>query len=272
MDKFRALVKLFVPPIVLRLSRLFLYKGDNSAQFFKDTSSFQPSYVDWQVTTVAGGRAIELPWLLRHTILTPEQRVLDVGATIVSGDWHRTSTGQYILRPCKSVVAIDRRVPNSLGIVNHFCVADGTNIPFQDGSFDMVMCVSALEHAGLVQYGQPLHDRADFKVFAEMLRVLCVNGQLLLTVPFGADEIHSGWIRSYTKDRLNQLLQYAADQGYPAKEVECKYFRNSPIGWLHSDEEQLRLVRQYENPKGDINGLYCGVLIRDEHSVQGGGA
>lgn len=264
MPKLKAFIKLFIPPIMVELLKIIMPKSSKLAEPPENTDTLQPFYVDWQLTMLGGGRAIELPWMLRHTMDGAHKRCLDVGTTTVSGDWSRTSAGRYLVDSYKSVFAIDRRVPKSLGIVDYFCVADGEGLPFQDESFDLVTCVSVLEHAGLAEYGQRPNEEADFKVFAEMLRVLRVGRHLLFTVPCGMDEIHAGWVRGYSRDRLDRLLQYACDLGYPAVDVEASYYRNSKIGWLHADEEQMHDVRQYQDPKGDISGLYCGVIVRCE--------
>ncbi len=266
MPKFKAFIKLFVPPIIVKLLKFVMHRSSKPAELPENTHTLQASYVDWQFMTVGGGRAIELPWMLRHTMDGADKICLDVGTTNVFGGWSRTSVGRYLADSYKSVFAIDRRVPKSLGIVDCFCAADGVELPFRDESFDLVTCVSVLEHAGLAEYGQRPGEEADFKVFAEMLRVLKVGGRLLLTVPCGVDEIHAGWIRGYSRDRLDRLLQYASALGYPTVEVKASYYKNSKIGWLHADEEQMCEVRQYQYPKGDVNGLYCGVFVRCEHS------
>ncbi len=272
LPKFKALIKLFIPPIMVKLFMLIMPKSSKPAEPPENTDLLQPSYVDWQLTTLGGGRAIELPWMLCHTMDGADKRCLDVGGTDVVGGWSRSSTGRYLLDSYKSVFAIDRRVPKALGIVDYFCVADGVELPFRNESFDLVTCVSVLEHAGLAEYGQRPEEEADCKVFAEMLRVLRVGGRLLLTVPCGVDEIHAGWIRGYSRHRLDRLLQYVSGLGYPAVEVEASYYRNSKIGWLYAGEEQIREVRQFQDPKGDINGLYCGVFVRYEQLAQSSGA
>lgn len=186
-----------------------------------------------------------------------------MGATADIGNHVATSTGQYLMRPEESIVyAIDRRVPLLTGAVQHFCVADGTGMPCLDGSFDLVMCVSVLEHAGLTAYGQYADQPADLCLFSEMLRVLREGGRLLLTVPFGADYIHDEWIRSYSRTRLKALISFAASRGYPAHEAETAYFRNSCNGWSHSSAEDLIHTRQYSDPASDISGLYCGEFMR----------
>jgi ubiquinone/menaquinone biosynthesis C-methylase UbiE len=117
-----------------------------------------------------------------------------------------------------------------------------------------------LEHIGLSSYGgREIDNEADKSAFMEMTRVLRPGGKLLLTVPFGTDMIHDGWIRSYTRLRLDSLLEQAEMAGYVVYEEEGSYFINTVQGWIHSTAEELQTTRQYEGMP-DICGLYCGVF------------
>jgi SAM-dependent methyltransferase len=54
---------------------------------------------------------------------------------------------------------------------------DGERLPFEDGSFDSVVCFEVLEHVFNID-----------EILAEINRVLKPNGKLLLTIPFAWDE------------------------------------------------------------------------------------
>lgn len=60
---------------------------------------------------------------------------------------------------------------------------------FPDGFFDLITCISTLEHVGLKGYGFPERDdelEGDIAALREMMRVLKAGGVLIVTVPMGA--------------------------------------------------------------------------------------
>jgi len=67
--------------------------------------------------------------------------------------------------------------------------ADVRKLPYADGSFDLVTCISTLEHIGMdnsewhIEGGQ--ETEGDLKALVEMRRVLSGEGRLPVTVPFG---------------------------------------------------------------------------------------
>ena len=73
---------------------------------------------------------------------------------------------------------------------------DGLNIPYQDNTFDNVLCIEVLEHS--VEPERLLH---------EMARVLRPSGQLVLTVPWSARRHHIPHdYHRFSKDALARML------------------------------------------------------------------
>ena len=251
-----------IPPTVRRfLRRLICPRGKKltGQRLSQLPQNLAARYVDWQIHTHQGGRGIEVPWVLRHVGENSAHRVLDVGCVNFDPPWSRVCTERYLLDIDNFLVCVDRRMPFHIGKHYRFCQADARNLPFRD-VFDSVLCISVLEHIGLLGYGQEEVDTdADKSAFLEMIRVLRPGGKLLLTVPFGAEMIHDGWIRSYTRLRLDSLLDQAEMAGYVVYEEEGSYFMNTVQGWIHSTAEELQTTRQYEG-MADICGLYCGVF------------
>jgi len=84
-------------------------------------------------------------------------------------------------------------------------------MPFRDGAFSRVVCVSTLEHVAMdtTRFGAPVREGDDASAaVAELLRVLAPGGTLLATVPYGRASDH-GWFR--VLDRLEQLIERVDD-------------------------------------------------------------
>jgi SAM-dependent methyltransferase len=99
---------------------------------------------------------------------------------------------------------------------------DLRSMPFADGSFQRVVCVSTLEHVGLdtTRFGAEgvrAPETATAAV-AELARVLAPGGTLLLTVPYGQAADH-GWFRIFDCDGLAWLLAPLA-----GLDVRTRYF------------------------------------------------
>lgn len=82
------------------------------------------------------------------------------------------------------------RDPNSLFIIG------GKMLPFQDGYFDVIICLGVIEHVGAIGSGAQLYP--DYlsmrqRFLAEAIRVLSVSGRMILSCPnrtFPADFQH----------------------------------------------------------------------------------
>lgn len=123
----------------------------------------------------------EYPWALERAALRPGSRVLDVGSgasifpVFLAGAGHR-------------VAALDRTLPTRLGAGNGveigYVGGDLTALPFEDGAFDAVFCVSVIEH--LPESDIPIALR-------EMERVLRHGCPLLLTTDYYRDADADLW-------------------------------------------------------------------------------
>ena len=89
--------------------------------------------------------------------------------------------------------------------------ADVRELPFGEGAFDLVLCVSTLEHVGADNTGYGLDAEDDeasrLTALRELRRVLTPRGRLLITVPCGGpgdygwfhqDDVR-GWTRLFTR-------------------------------------------------------------------------
>jgi len=113
---------------------------------------------------------------------------------------------------------------------------DVCNMGFPDAMFDLVVCISTLEHIGLDGYGVTSSGTAR-KAVEEMCRVLRPRGRILITVPFGRARDY-GWFRVYDTVALLDYIQVI-----PNPRIMCH--AHTDAGWVRTDAEALADVDYY---------------------------
>jgi SAM-dependent methyltransferase len=141
-------------------------------------------------TVAMSERVIEIPWVLSR--YKGEQSVLDVGTSNAYTTYirHLRARKPKQLRAL-DLVRVDRGIPCDQG--------DVRSMPYPDAEFDLVLCVSTLEHVGMDNsvYGAPSSGAGgDLAALREVCPVLKPRGRLLVTVPFGLRENHD-WFHQY---------------------------------------------------------------------------
>lgn len=81
----------------------------------------------------------------------------------------------------------------------HFYRADTTKLPFDDGVFDLVLCIQTLEHLKRPELA-----------LAELARVASTSGSLVLTVPDGAVDTFDGHCNFWNE---KQFATFASNVG-----------------------------------------------------------
>jgi SAM-dependent methyltransferase len=164
-------------------------------------------------------RLIEIPWALAR--VHPGDRVLDVGTANAEPAYVAALLG----RGATQLTGVDLAEADIPGI--RTVVADVRDLPFEDGAFDLVLCVSTLEHVGRDNrvYGAAEEANPEGLVGAldELRRV--VAGRLVVTVPCGEAEDH-GWFVQLEPDHWNDAFLAA---GFRVDEEEVYALR--PEGW-----------------------------------------
>jgi len=131
----------------------------------------------------ADERAVEIPWVLAR--YAGERRVLDVGTVFAEPAYVAGLRALAI----PDLVTVDLAAGATV-------VADVRDLPFEDGRFDLVLCVSTLEHVGrdnaIYDVDAPRDEQGDEAALRELRRVLAPDGRLLVTVPTGVDD-DQGW-------------------------------------------------------------------------------
>ena len=133
-------------------------------------------------------RALEIPWCLAR--YDGERRVLDVGYAFAEPAY---LTGLVSLG-ADELVGVDLAHADVPGLRS--VVADVRGLPFEDDSFELVLCISTLEHVGrdtgVYEVEALRADEGDEAALRELHRVLAPDGRLLVSVPTGVPEDH-GW-------------------------------------------------------------------------------
>jgi alginate O-acetyltransferase complex protein AlgJ len=182
-------------------------------------------------------RVVEYPWLIARL----GGRVLDAGSVLN----HPHILDRVLPRVDSLTIVTLQPEPQSFperGVDYRF--ADLRTLPFEDGAFDTVVCLSTLEHVGMDNsvYGtdEPRADdpqREARRALEELERVLARGGKLLLSVPFGQREDH-GWLRQFDAADLSDLLSASRLRvGRP------EIFKYSREGWRRSSPKSASSCR-----------------------------
>ena len=178
-------------------------------------------------------RPIEIAWTLGR--YRGERRVLDVGYAYAEPVW----LGALLELGIPDLVGVDlveREVPRMRTVV-----ADLRNLPFPSRSFDLVFCVSTLEHVGAdnTRYGVDAERDPEGPGLAlrELRRVTARGGKILLTVPTG-ERPDADW-----------YVAQAAGDWYTL-------FRDADL-YVYDAEEYLRTPQGWQPGRADGEGVLC---------------
>ncbi|MDD1762875.1 MAG: class I SAM-dependent methyltransferase [Methanothrix sp.] len=197
-------------------------------------------------------RCIEIPWAF--SCYSGERRVLDVG--------YANAENRY-LKPLRSLKIpelygldiVSRLVPGMSSVAG-----DMRRASFRDGVFDLIFCISTIEHVGwdntvYYQDKQPLDPEGDLLAIGELARITRNEGKIVVTVPYGM--LHNyGWFLQYDRQRLDRLI---SSSGCRLLKKDLFYYSK---GWHGASEEMLAGVLYKDNDAPAAAGLACVLLER----------
>ncbi len=130
---------------------------------------------------------------------------------------------------------------------------------FGEGTFDLVINCSAVEHVGLPgRYGvQNGETDGDLRVMERLRRILRPGGVMLLTIPAGRDAVHAPLHRVYGPARLPRLLE-----GFQVEREEY-WVKDRQNCWVQHTRDvalSFEAVPDYRVPFHSIYALACFVL------------
>jgi hypothetical protein len=179
-------------------------------------------------------RAIEIPWVLGR--YDGERRVLDVG----------TVFAEPVYVAGLRDLGIDDLVTVDLA-EGADVVADVRELPFEDGRFDLALCVSTLEHVGrdnsTYAVDAPRDDTGDEAALRELRRVAA---RVLVTVPTGLRD-DQGWQLQREPLEWIELFERA---GFTVFEDEL-YVRDAD-GWRTATLREAERARYGEHGAGAV--------------------
>ena len=166
-------------------------------------------------------RPIEIPWALGRA--RGAKRVLDAGSAFAEPAY----LAALLALGAHELVAVDLAPVDIPGL--HAVVADLRDLPFEDASFDVALCISTIEHVGFDNslYGIDAERDEDgiARALGELRRVLAPDGRLVVTVPTGAREDH-GWFVQLEPDEWRARFAAA---GFATADEET--YALGPEGW-----------------------------------------
>ena len=177
-------------------------------------------------------RAVEIPWCLAR--YDGEGRVLDLGYAFAEPAYLAALTalgaGELV-----GVDLAEAEVPGLRPVV-----ADVRELPFTDRSFELVLCVSTLEHVGrdnaVYAVDAPRDGSGDEAALRELHRVLADDGRLLVSVPTGEHD-DQGWQVQRPPDDWIALFERCGFLVY-----EDELYLHGEDGWRSATPTEVRGV------------------------------
>ncbi len=139
-------------------------------------------------------RYLEYPFVFKNLPKLPA-KILDVGSAGSFFPLIVSSLGYDVtgcdIRPYKILNKV--KFNNFTFLQKNICEHS-----LQEEGFDVVTCISVLEHIGLKgRYGSGDDSEGDIKMVEEIKRVLKPGGRAIITVPFGKAEVFAPYQRIY---------------------------------------------------------------------------
>ena len=206
-------------------------------------------------------RAIEIPWALSK--YHNEAKVLEVGCSFAY------ENPEYV----PALLGLNIPELHGLDISSRDApdfikkTADIRQSGYETGFFDLVLCISTLEHVGMdnTKYYLPVAElpreagdagQPGVDAVAEMFRILKAGGKLLVTVPFGRF-VNYGWFLNYDAAAVANLFRHL-----PSAEIAAEYFKYTPAGWLPCTADELATIAYRDNTAPAAAGIACFEIIK----------
>ncbi|MCJ7445289.1 MAG: class I SAM-dependent methyltransferase [Methanotrichaceae archaeon] len=197
-------------------------------------------------------RCIEIPWA--SSCYNGEARVLDVGYAYAEERYIEKLLSLQIPQ-LYGIDIVKKDIDSMISVVG-----DVRNTGFPDDFFDLIFCISAIEHIGRdnsIYYSeQEARDElGDLKTIVELERITKKGGKMILTAPFGKYHDY-GWFIHYDERRWNWLLRASN-----CRKLKEDFFIYKD-GWRKSDKDSLKDILYKDRTAPAAAGLVCAMLIK----------
>ena len=195
-------------------------------------------------------RVIEYPWLF-DKLRRKSGRMLDAGSALNHG---------YLVKrsPIKDAnLTIMTLAPEKRCFWNRkisYVFGDLRDPIFADFSFDVVVCISTLEHIGLNNSFLYTEDNSKkesdalgfLPVVTDFKRILSPGGECYLTVPYGKRGVHD-WYQVFDAKLVQQVIET-----FQPSEHTVEYFGYSPKGWFRASAAEIKDAEFYDANKAPL--------------------
>ncbi len=206
---------------------------DELLEKFKNNSKLPKSY-----GKNMDERIIEYPWFISK--LSDESKLLlDAGSSLNFEEIldHKNLSNKKI-----TIVTLNSESSCFWQKDVSYLFTDLRKLPFLDNYFDIITCISTLEHIGMdntmiyTKDNKYQEDRKDdyLKTILELKRVLKPSGILFITVPFGKYQ-NLRFFQQFNQDMINQIIRIFNGQG-----SSINYYKYSNNGWDISNAEECK--------------------------------
>jgi O-antigen chain-terminating methyltransferase len=200
-------------------------------------------------------RCIEIPWAL--SCYRGEEMVLDVGFAHAEERFLKELLALGI--PQLHGIDLVKKKMDKIDSV----MGDIRSTPFRSGSFDLVLCISTIEHIGKdnSRYwkGSCEADNAgDIAAARELCRIMKNGGRIVLTAPYGMFRDY-GWFIQYDEIRWQELIRASG-----CRVIREDFFKYDG-GWRRCHKSALEDVLYQEKGAAAAVGLVCTLLEKSDH-------
>ena len=199
-------------------------------------------------------RVVEYPWIFGHLAgsVQPKCRILDAGS-ILNHDFLLNKSPVRESDLTIMTLAPEKYCQWYDGF--SYVYGDLRRTYFGEGVFDVVICVSTIEHIGLdnsLLYADQRHAERDeagyLSAARELRRIIRRGGTCYISFPFGLRQ-NLGWYQVFDEPMVDRLIE-----AFNPSAHEVEYFGYSESGWQRADPLALANATVFDVHSGAGRG------------------